>query len=328
MNRIPDPSFLSDPQSSRPDDQAGDLPADRDARLLDAFSQAVISVVQAMAPAVISVQGRGGRGGGGSGFLISSDGLAITNCHVADGRSRLTGVTHDGDRIDAELIGDDAANDIALIRLQARDLPTAELGDSDQLQVGQLVVAIGSPLGLHSTVSTGVVSAMGRSMRSQDGRLIENIVQHAAPINPGNSGGPLVDSLNRVIGVNTAIIPFTQGIGFAIPSNSARWVASEILAHGRVRRRQLDILGTTVPLPKHLMLRLDLLADSAVLVREVLDGGAADRAGIQEDDLIVSINGRIVTGIDDIHRLLNAIPPDLPLHLSLIREGRLVERTL
>ena len=281
-----------------------------------------------MSPAVISVQATSGRGGSGSGFLISPDGLAITNCHVANGRRMLIGVTNDGDRIDADLIGDDAANDIALIRLNASDLPTARLGDSDELRVGQLVVAIGSPLGLQSTVSTGVVSALGRSMRSQEGRLIENIVQHAAPINPGNSGGPLVDSLNRVIGVNTAIIQFTQGIGFAVPSNSAKWVLSEILAYGRVRRRQLDILGTTVPLPNRLMVKLDLFADSGVLVSEVLDGGASDQAGIQTDDVIVSINGRIITSIDDIHRLLNSIPREMALHVSIIRQERLIERVI
>ena len=320
--------FLSDSSDSQEDTGTTRPAAGNDAELLDAFSQAVVGVVETMSPAVISVQTPGGRGGSGSGFLISDDGLAITNCHVADGRKKLTGVTSDGDRIDAELVGDDPANDIAVLKLDARDLPTAKLGDSDQLRVGQLVVAIGSPLGLQSTVSTGVVSALGRSMRSQEGRLIENIVQHAAPINPGNSGGPLVDSLNRVIGVNTAIIQFTQGIGFAVPSNSAKWVASEILAHGKVRRRQLDIMGTTVPMPNRLMVKLDLFADSGVLVREVLDGGAADRAGIRPDDVIVAINERIVTSIDDIHRLLNVVPADIRLSLSLIRNERLIERTL
>ncbi|MGI9519242.1 MAG: S1C family serine protease [Pirellulaceae bacterium] len=296
--------------------------------LLDAFSQAVVGVVETMSPAVISVQSNTGRGGSGSGFLISGDGLAITNCHVANGRQKLIAVTNDGDHIDAELIGDDAANDIAVLKLAASDLPYAELGESQNLRVGQLVVAIGSPLGLHSTVSTGVVSALGRSMRSQEGRLIENIIQHAAPINPGNSGGPLVDSRNQVIGINTAIIQFTQGIGFAVPSSTASWVTGEILAHGRVRRRQLDIMGTTVQLPNRLLVKLDLLADSGVLVSETLPGGAADRAGLQSDDVVVAINGRIVTSVDDIHRLLNAVPKDHELVVSLIRDERLIERTL
>lgn len=322
------PAFLSNSSSEQNAGKHPDETATNDSQLLDAFSQAVIGVVETMSPAVISVQTPDGRGGSGSGFLISGDGLAITNCHVANARQKLIGVTNDGDRIDAQLIGDDPANDIALLKLNASDLPFAELGDSDQLRVGQLVVAIGSPLGLQSTVSTGVVSAVGRSMRSQAGRLIENIVQHAAPINPGNSGGPLVDSLNRVIGVNTAIIQFTQGIGFAVPSNSARWVTSEILAYGHVRRRQLEIMGTTIPLPNQLMIKLDLFADSGVLVREVLDGGAADKAGVQADDVIVSLNGRIITSIDDIHRLLNSIPGDMTLNLSIIRNEKLIERVL
>ncbi len=318
------PTFLSDAQD--PPDHSNIRPSGRgEAPLLDAFSQAVIGVVDTLSPAVISVQSPAGQGGIGSGFLIGESGLAITNCHVAQGRRKLIGVTQDGDRIDAELIGDDAANDIAVLRLRASDLPQAKLGDSQQLRVGQLVVAIGSPLGLHSTVSTGVISALGRSMRSQEGRLIENVVQHAAPINPGNSGGPLVDSLNRVIGVNTAIIQFTQGIGFAVPANTVQWVVTEILAHGRVRRRQLDILGTSVPIPRRQMIELDLLADSGVGVSEVLPAGAAQRAGIRPHDIIVAINGRIVTSIDDIHRLLNTMAGDVSLQLSLIRGGSLLE---
>ncbi len=328
MNRIMQPSFLSNPADPpRPDDAQPTPSAPDDSRVLDAFSQAVVGVVETMSPAVISVQSPGGQGGSGSGFVISGDGLAITNCHVASGRRRLTGVTHEGDHLDAELIGHDPANDIAVLRLAASDLPVAELGDSDHLRVGQLVVAIGSPLGLHCTVSTGVVSAVGRSMRSQQGRLIENVIQHAAPINPGNSGGPLVDSRNRVIGVNTAIIQFTQGIGFAVPANTARWVAAEILAHGEVRRRHLDIRGSRVRLPKRLMVQLDLLADSGVLVSEVIAGGAAERAGIRTDDVIVAINGRIVTGVDDIHRLLTMFPPNQELALSVLRGERLLERT-
>lgn len=329
MFKINQPELVSDSKRPQSSGQPGPgSPSPDDSRLLDAFSQAVVGVVETMSPAVISVQPPGGRGGSGSGFVISGDGLAITNCHVADGRKRLIAVTNDGDHIDAELIGDDQANDIALLKLAASDLPVAELGDSDSLRVGQLVVAIGSPLGLHSTVSTGVVSALGRSMRSQQGRLIENIIQHAAPINPGNSGGPLVDSLNRVIGVNTAIIQFTQGIGFAVSANTARWVISEILAHGQVRRRHLEIRGTAVRIPKRLLVQLDLLADSGVLVSELLEDGAADRAGIQSNDIIIAINDRIVTSVDDIHRLLNVIPVDQELTLSVVRGERLIERRL
>src|SRR5262245_40900473 len=182
------------PPSTPPPDDAG---------LLDAYSQAVIRVVESLAPAVIGVSSSApnGRGGSGSGFLLTPDGYALTNSHVAGGRTRLSATTHDGDRLDAELIGDDPATDLALIRVSHRGLPYAALGDSDALRVGQLVIAVGNPFGFHSTVSTGVVSAVGRAMRGQDGRLIENIVQHTAPLNPGNSGGPLVDSRGRVVGV-------------------------------------------------------------------------------------------------------------------------------
>jgi len=197
-------------QPSGPSSGASPTNAD----LLDAYSQAVIGVVR---PAVISVAGRPDERdrGLGSGILLSADGFALTNSHVARGRQRLRATTEDGDSLDATLIGDDPATDLALLRLAARDLPVAELGDSDTLQVGQLVIAMGHPLGFRSTVSTGVVSALGRAMRSEHGRLIESIVQHTAPLNPGNSGGPLVDSRGRVMGINTAIIAMAQGLGFA-----------------------------------------------------------------------------------------------------------------
>ena len=253
-------------------------PTASDADLLDAYSQAVIHVVETVSPAVISVTGRdeNGRGGSGSGFIVTPDGYAITNSHVVDDRPKLEAETTEGDRLRAELIGDDPATDLAVVRLAANGLPYAQLGDSDALRVGQLVIAMGSPLGLQSTVSTGVVSALGRSMRARDGRLIENIVQHAAPINPGNSGGPLVDSRGLVVGINTAIIAMAQGLGFAIPSNTAEWVLQEILTHGGVRRRQLGIVANVTRLPRALVRALDLLADQGVEVREVAPRSVAD----------------------------------------------------
>lgn len=210
--------------------QPGKLP---DGDLLDAYSQAVIGVVRKVGPAVIAVTGRRGdrSGGSGSGFLITPDGYALTNSHVVQGRDRMGATTQDGDDLDAVLIGDDPATDTALIRVASRDLPFAELGDSDALQVGQLVIAMGNPLGFQSTVSTGVVSALGRAMRGADGRLIDDVVQHTAPLNPGNSGGPLVDSRGRIVGINTAIIAMAQGLGFAVPGNTARWVLGELIAH-------------------------------------------------------------------------------------------------
>ncbi len=299
-------------------------PATSDANLLDAYSQAVIHVVEKVSPAVISITSRGadGRGGGGSGFIVTPDGYAITNSHVVDDRPKLEAETAEGDRLRAEIIGDDPATDLAIVRLAASGLPYAQLGDSDALRVGQLVIAMGSPFGFQSTVSTGVVSALGRSMRARDGRLIESIVQHAAPINPGNSGGPLVDSRGLVVGINTAIIAMAQGLGFAIPSNTAEWVLQEILAHGGVRRRQLGIVANVTRLPRASVRELDLLADQGVEVREVAPRSVADLAGIRPDDVIVALEGRLVTSIDDLHRLLMTVPADQGFELTIIRGER------
>jgi len=294
-----------------------------DADLLDAYSRAVIGVVDAVSPAVISVTGGRGEGAGlGSGFIITPDGYAVTNSHVVGGQASLSSETTDGDRIHAVVIGDDPSTDLALLRLSARDLPYASLGESSALRVGQLVIAMGSPLGLQSTVSTGVVSAVGRSMRSQGGRLIENVIQHAAPINPGNSGGPLVDSRGQVVGVNTAIIAFAQGLGFAIPSSTVQWVTTELLAHGRVRRRQLGIVASTVAVPRPLIREFDLLSDQAVGVVEVAEGSIAERSGLRAGDLLVEINGRITTGVDDVHRVLAQLGHDAELEATIVRGDR------
>jgi S1-C subfamily serine protease len=293
-----------------------------DTDLLDAYSRAVIHVVDTVSPAVVSVSGQRGErnAGSGSGFLITPDGYALTNSHVVAGRGRLDAETFEGDHVDAEVVGDDPATDLAVLRLASRDLPYAELGDSTLLRVGQLLIAMGSPLGLHSTVSTGVVSALERSMRGRDGRLMENIIQHSAPINPGNSGGPLVDSRGRVVGVNTAIIAFAQGLGFAVPSSTARWVATEILTHGQVRRRQLGISATTVQVPRSVVRELDLLSDQAVEIIEIVPNSAAARAGLRAGDWIVAIHDRVVSSIDDIHRLLTQLPLDQALSVSIVRD--------
>jgi S1-C subfamily serine protease len=320
--------FLDGPDSSPSNTpRAVGRPA-TDADLLDAYSQAVIHVVETVSPAVISVFGRDaeGRGGAGSGFIVTPDGYAITNSHVIEERPNLMAETADGDKLRAELVGDDPATDLAVVRLAASGLPYAQLGDSNGLRVGQLVIAMGSPLGLQSTVSTGVVSALGRSMRARDGRLIENIIQHAAPINPGNSGGPLVDSRGLVVGINTAIIAMAQGLGFAIPSATAEWVLQEILTHGNVRRRQLGIVAKVAKIPRSLVRSLDLLADLGVEVSDVVPNGVAAEAGIRPDDIIVAFAGRVVTTIDDLHRLLMTIPPDQGFELTVIRDD--VVRTL
>jgi S1-C subfamily serine protease len=295
-----------------------------DKRLLDAYSEAVIHVVETVSPAVISVTGRAGERpeGSGTGFVVTSNGIALTNSHVAGGRTRLVAETIDGDRIDARVIGDDPSTDVAVLQLAASDLASAAIGDSTALRVGQLLIAMGSPLGLHSTVSSGIVSALGRNMRGQDGRLMENIIQHTAPINPGNSGGPLIDSRGNVVGVNTAIIPFAQGIGFAVPAATAQWVMTEVLAHGRVRRRTLGVTAGTVRLPRASVHAWDLLSDQVVEVSEVLSGGAAQRAGLQAGDLIVALNDRVVSNVDEIHRLLARLGADQAATLEIIRNGQ------
>jgi S1-C subfamily serine protease len=293
------------------------------AELLDAYSRAVISVVDTIGPAVVAVARRRGQesGGVGSGVLITPDGFSLTNSHVVGGQQRMAVTTHDGDVLEADVVGDDPATDLALLRVAARDLPFASLGESAGLRVGQLVIAMGNPFGFQSTVTTGVVSAQGRSLRSQQGRLIENVVQHTAPLNPGNSGGPLLDSRGRVVGINTAIIAMAQGLGFAVPADTARWVVGELVAHGQVRRPALGISLTMRPIGRELARHLDLLVELVVEVVTVERGGAADRAGIQPGDLIIAINGRIIASLDDMHRVLSRSGGG-PVMLSIVRGRR------
>jgi S1-C subfamily serine protease len=331
-NRLPKEWKLAASDGRRPDDSQparpqGDAAAASDLALLDAYSRAVIGVVEGLGPTVLCIEGRRGErnGGQGSGVLLTPDGYALTNSHVVNGRQLLTAVTEDSDRLDAELVGDDPPSDLALVRLAARDLPYAELGDSEALRVGQLVIAMGNPLGFRSTVSTGVVSATGRAMRGAGGRLIENIVQHTAPLNPGNSGGPLVDTRGRVVGVNTAIIAMAQGLGFAVPSNTARWVVGELLAHGKVRRRWLGITGVTTALPRALVRELDLVADEAVEIVDLEPNGPAAKAGAQRGDIIVAAAGRVIMTVDDLSRVITLVPEGSSFPLSIVREEGLIE---
>jgi S1-C subfamily serine protease len=330
MNVRPDevrshPSWLriASPESSDSEPQQRPQQPE-DAHLLDAWSQTVVRVVETVSPSVVGISGERGTApsGSGSGFLITPDGYAVTNSHVVAGQSRLRATTAEGDRLDAHLIGDDPSTDLALVRLSSRDLPFVEIGDSAALRAGQLVIAIGNPFGFQSTVSTGVVSAVGRSMRGQDSRLIENVIQHTAPLNPGNSGGPLVDWKGRVVGINTAILAWAQGLGFAVPANTARWVVSEILAHGRVRRRQLGLSATVTQLPRRLVRELDLVSDLAIEIVAVLPRSPAAVAGLLPGDLIVAVQGRVVANVDDIHRLLTTLPLDQPLTLTIVRDER------
>jgi S1-C subfamily serine protease len=294
--------------------------------LLDAYSRAVIKVVDAVGPAVVGISvGQAsdrkaqGQAGTGSGAVITPDGYILTNDHVVHGAGPVGVRLSDGTSLPAHLIGTDPATDLAVIRVTASSLHHATLGESAAIKVGQLVIAIGNPFGFQSTVSTGVVSALGRALRSQEGRLIENIIQHTAPLNPGNSGGPLVDSRGRVVGINTAIIAMAQGIGFAIPANTARWVVSQLLLHGRVRRGFLGLAGRARPLERRLVRFYQLAGEYAVEAISVDLKGPAAQGGLREGDLIVAINGESVASVDDIHRFLAEWPVGEPVSLTIIR---------
>ena len=295
----------------------------QDIELLDAYSRAVIKVVDSVGPAVVGISARSerqaGRAGSGSGVLITPDGYILTNDHVVRGARSLTATLRDGTSLDAALIGADHATDLALIRAGGSTLPYASIGDSSALKVGQLVIAIGNPFGFQSTVSTGVVSALGRAIRSADGRLIENIIQHTAPLNPGNSGGPLVDSRGRVVGINTAIIAVAQGIGFSIPSDTAKWVVSQLLTLGRVRRGLLGITAQQRPLARRLVRFFGLDTEFGVEVVSVAPQSPASHGGVAEGDIIVAIDGRQTPSVDHIHRFLAEWAVGDKVKLTIIR---------
>jgi S1-C subfamily serine protease len=288
--------------------------ADDDA-LLDAYSNTVTAVVRRASPAVafIAVESaRGGRTrqGHGSGFFFTPDGYALTNSHVVHGAKRVVVTLHDGRTLAAQVVGDDPDTDLAVLRAEGNvhdaALPFVALGDSSALQPGQVAVAIGAPLGYQQTVTSGIISALGRSLRSQSGRQMIDIIQTDAALNPGNSGGPLLDSRGDVIGVNTAIIPGAQTICFAVAVNTAKWVVAQLLAHGRVRRARLGVAGTTVPLERRVQRFLDTDQASAVRVTEVSAGSPAAAAGVQVHDVIVGLDGDPVRTVDELQRKLDA----------------------
>lgn len=299
-----------------------------DEDLLDAYSRAVVGVVEKVGPAVISIgvrkrtrSPRYGQEGAGSGVIIAPDGFVLTNHHVVEGAEDIQVRLTDGRSFSAHLVGSDPATDLAVVRAEASNLPTADLGDSDSLRVGQLVIAIGNPLGFQSTVSTGVISALGRALRSQSGRLIENVIQTDVPLNPGNSGGPLVDSRGRMIGINTAMIFMAQGISFAVPVNTVKWVVGELVTRGKVRRAYLGIAGQVRPISRRIQRHLELQAATAVEVVSVEEEGPAHRAGLRDGDLLVGVNGKSVASVDDIHRLLTGWTGGSPLSLTILRNG-------
>ena len=284
-------------------------PIQSDIALLDAYSQAVVEGVDKASPAVVHIQvsghsRRGESNGSGSGFVFAPDGFILTNSHVVRGASRVEAILTDGRRFHAELVGDDPDTDLAVLRVHESGLPTAVLGNSESLRVGQLVIAIGNPLGFQCTVTAGVVSAVGRSLRSQSGRLIDNVIQTDAALNPGNSGGPLVTTHGEVIGVNTAIILGAQGLCFSTPINTAQYVAPRLIRDGRIRRGWLGIGGQNMKVPPHAAHVLGLGAESGVLIISVEPDSPAEHAVLQVRDLMVEFDGKTISSIDDLHRQL------------------------
>lgn len=314
---------------------AGSVPQDvragggDDAALLDAYSRAVAGVAERVGPAVVRVAVAPDakakrRGGSGSGVVVSPDGLALTNSHVVQGARTVQLSLPDGREFDAAVLGDDPHTDLAVLRATPDvTLNAAILGDSKALKRGQLVVAIGNPLGFESTVTAGVVSALGRSLRAASGRLIDDVIQTDAALNPGNSGGPLVASHGEVVGINTAVIAGAQGICFAVSSNTARFVLTEILRHGRVRRAFIGLGAQTIPLPRRLARALEIPNAFAALVTAVEAGGPAALAGLRERDIVLSLDGAPVTGADDLIRLLGGERIGQPVELTVISNAML-----
>ena len=303
-------------------------PLPNDDELLDSYSQSVTRAVEKVGPAVVNIRAqktarqnsRGPESGGsGSGFVIAPDGFILTNSHVVHGADKLEVTLADGQMYRATLVGEDPETDLAVLRINGSQLAHARLGNSKSIRVGQIAVAIGSPFGFQQTVTAGVVSALGRSMRSQSGRLIDNVIQTDAALNPGNSGGPLVNSRGEVIGVNTAIILPAQGICFAIASNTAEFVAAWLIKERRIRRSWIGVVGQNVPIHRRVVVFHRLTADHGVLVAGIEPGSPASRAGLREGDVIVAFSGQPVSGIDELHRHLVAKVIGIPSLVTLIR---------
>ena len=297
-----------------------------DGELLDAYSTAVIGAVDKAGPSVVHIAVKNGQGrqGGGSGFVVSSDGLIFTNSHVVSGAKTIMVGTADGHRAEARIIGEDPDSDIAVIRTD-ENLSAAPLvlHDSKLIKRGQLAIAIGNPLGFEQTVTTGVISAIGRSLRASTGRLIDDVIQTDAALNPGNSGGPLVDSKGRVIGVNTAVILGAQGICFSVASNTALYVLSQILQHGRVRRGFIGVAAQTVAVPRRHARAAGIGNDFGAMITGIEPNGPAQSAGLMSYDIVVRLDGEPVTGVDDLIRLLNGDRIGRAVAVDVVRRGQL-----
>jgi S1-C subfamily serine protease len=327
--------LISDGAQSEQDPGPAAALAGDDAALLDAFSRTVVDVADHTGPAVVAVRRRAPEHdpdnpfapvlGAGSGVIITPDGYVLTNDHVVRGASRLDAVLSDGSSIEARIVGEDPDTDLALLRLARGGLPTATIGDSSALRVGQLVVAIGNPLGLQATVTAGVISALHRTLRGVSGRLIEDVVQTDAALNPGNSGGALVDSAGRLIGITTAIVGGAQGICFAVPIDTAKWVVPELLREGRVVRGYLGLAGQTQPFDRRLGRRLGLAVPAGVLIASLAERGPAATAGLRAGDLILAVDGEPTPTVDAIHRLLGRDAIGRTLKLRVLREAKIIE---
>jgi S1-C subfamily serine protease len=307
------------------------ISAGEDDEALDAYSRIVTSVAGRLGPASIGIRvgaKRPGPGGSGSGVVITGDGYALTNAHVVAAGGPMEALLDDGRQAEATLVGSDAETDLALIRIEAGGLSPAEIGDSDRLRVGQLVVAIGNPLGLQATVTAGVVSALRRTLRSQAGAPIEDVIQTDAALNPGNSGGPLVDSRGRVVGINTAIIVGAQGLCFAVPVNTAKWVIPQLLRHGRVIRPRMGLSGATFDLPRRAVLALGLAHSSGVHLVEVQPDGPAARAGLRPGDILIKLDGEEVATVDALRRRLGLGPADRTVEIAYLRDWQLMRTSV
>ncbi|HZT02850.1 MAG TPA: trypsin-like peptidase domain-containing protein [Steroidobacteraceae bacterium] len=292
---------------------------------LDPYSRLVSQSIENVGPAVAGVEVRSASGrarGTGSGVIYTPDGYLLTNSHVAQRADAAVVSLSDGRTCEAVRVGDDPATDLAVLRLNGNGFPHATFGSSAALRVGQLVIAVGNPLGYQATVTAGIISALGRTLRTASGRLIESVIQTDAPLNPGNSGGPLADTGGRVIGINTAMAGGAQGICFAIGIDTAVEVAYQLMRHGRVRRSRLKLAGQTIALDRRVLRALERTQSGAVMISEVLAGGPAERAGLERGDLLLELDGEPITGVDQLHRLLTVERAGREIAVRLLRRGK------